>query len=58
VIRNYWQARVYADRAQELAARQSTNQWLLPLLRIYWFARQFSLRAWVQKQTAADRDAD
>jgi hypothetical protein len=49
---------MYADRAQELAARQSTNQRLLPLLRIHWFARQYSLRAWIQKHMAAGRDAD
>jgi hypothetical protein len=44
----YAQLRQDALRAQQLAARQSSNQRLQPVLRLYWLARQYSMRAWIR----------
>jgi hypothetical protein len=43
-----WHLRQDALHAQQLAARQSSNQRLQPVLRLYWLARQYSMRAWIR----------
>jgi hypothetical protein len=43
-------------RAQQLAARQSSNQRLQPVLRLYWLARQYSIRAWIRGIPSSHHD--